>query len=287
MLIVAHGLDHAGQLVLDAAGARLRGQADVAGQHPNPHPPAGRQTGITGPEAAAVEVGTRQMPARVDLADRRVEHRTGLLAQAQRQVEPHQQLLQRPVRPHPPGLERDQMVGQPRHLVRRMGDIEHRDVEFLAQPLQVGQDLLAARVVQRRQRLVHQQQARPQRQRPGDADALALAARQPLRAALEQRPDAQQRDRLLQPRRIGRCAEPLQAVAQIAQHAQVIEQAGLLEDIADRAPVHRQPVPAVLPDLAVDRQPALRRALQPRHAAQQRGLARTRVAEQHRHAAPG
>ncbi|KDB88474.1 citrate (Si)-synthase domain protein, partial [Bordetella bronchiseptica D989] len=72
-------------------------------------------------------------------------------------------------------LQQHQVIGQPRHFVGRMADVDHRDVQFVVQALQVGQDFALALHVQRRQRLVHQQQARAGQQRAGDAHALAFA----------------------------------------------------------------------------------------------------------------
>ena len=70
------------------------------------------------------------------------------------------------------------------------------------------------------------------------------------------------------------------AVFQVAAHAEVREQAGLLKHIAQRSLVRGQPLAAVLarllivlPGLTVYLQAALRRTLQPGDAAQQRGFA--------------
>ncbi|MNN46445.1 hypothetical protein D3C81_1608270 [compost metagenome] len=57
-----------------------------------------------------------------------------------------------------------------------MADVQHRDVEFVVQALQVGQDFTFALGIQRRQWLIHQQQFRAGEQRAGDADALSLTA---------------------------------------------------------------------------------------------------------------
>lgn len=125
----------------------------------------------------------------VALGDPTLQHDTGVLAQADRQIEPRQGLLQRPARQHPAGLQHHQVVGQARDLVGGVADIEDGDGQALMQPLQVRQDLLLALVVQGGQGLVHQQDSRVDRERPGDADALALAAGQALRATLQQRAD--------------------------------------------------------------------------------------------------
>ena len=74
-----------------------------------------------------------------------------------------------------------EVVGQPRHFVGRVADVEHGDLQFVVQAFEVGQDFVLAREVERGQRLVHQQQARAGEQRAGDGDALALAAREAVR----------------------------------------------------------------------------------------------------------
>ena len=68
------------------------------------------------------------------------------------------------------------MIGQARHFVPGMADVQHRDVQFVVQAFQVRQNLALALAVEGRERLIHQQQLRAGEQRPGDADTLALAA---------------------------------------------------------------------------------------------------------------
>ena len=75
-----------------------------------------------------------------------------------------------------------------------MADIDDRDLRLVAQPLDIGQDLGLARVVERGQRLVHQDQLRAGEQRAADRDALLLAARQQAGPAVEQMADAEQVD---------------------------------------------------------------------------------------------
>ena len=63
------------------------------------------------------------------------------------------------------------------HFRRVVADIDHRHAALVPQPLEIRQDVGFARRVERGQRLVEQQQARPHEQRAADRDALALAAR--------------------------------------------------------------------------------------------------------------
>ena len=76
----------------------------------------------------------------------------------------------------------------------RMADVHDRNVELVAQALDVVEDLGLARHVERGQRLVHQQNARLREQRAADRDALLFAARQRPRLAPQQRAEAEQVD---------------------------------------------------------------------------------------------
>ena len=86
------------------------------------------------------------------------------------------------------------MVARRGHLGDRVADIEDRHPDLVAQPLEVGQDLLLARGVERGERLVHQQQPRAREQRAADRDALLLAAGEAGGPAIEQVADAEQLD---------------------------------------------------------------------------------------------
>ena len=90
-------------------------------------------------------------------------------------------------------------------------------------------------VVERGERLVEQQQARPHQQRAADRDALAFAARQLAGPALEQMADVEQLDHMRERRRIGRVAAHPAAVVEIVLHAEMRKQPAFLEHIADAA----------------------------------------------------
>ncbi|MGZ2451667.1 hypothetical protein ACVIRO_004421 [Rhizobium ruizarguesonis] len=70
----------------------------------------------------------------------------------------------------------DDLVCQPRHLGDRMADIDDRYVGFVAQSLEIRQDLGLTRIIEGCERLVHQQQAGRGEKRAADGDALLLAA---------------------------------------------------------------------------------------------------------------
>ena len=171
------------------------------------------------------------------------------------------------------------MVGEPLDLGDVVGDVEDRYRERLVKAFEKRQHLVARRAIESGDGLVHQKQARLRHERPADRHALALAARQVLRRAVEQPRQAEQLDRLVEPdrrRRAGLAAA--RGVEQVAQHRQVRKQARLLEDVADRARVRRAEHPLTLPGLAHDAACAVETSKSGR-AAQHRRLAAARRAE--------
>ena len=86
------------------------------------------------------------------------------------------------------------VVASLRHLGDGVADIEDGHAHLVAQALDVGQDLGAPRLVERGQRLVHQQELRMGEQGAADRDPLLLAARQRGGAPFQQMADAQQID---------------------------------------------------------------------------------------------
>ena len=137
--------------------------------------------------------------------DHRVEERARLVALLRRGNRSRRSIIVRgrPGRGDAALGEHDDVGGEPRHLGDRVADIDDRDADLVAQPLDVGQDLGLARLVERGERLVHQQEARAGEQRPADRDALLLAAGESARPAVEQRADAEQLDDVVE---VARCA---------------------------------------------------------------------------------
>ncbi len=136
-------------------------------------------------------------------------------------------------------IEHHDVGSQPRDLGDRMADIDNRDFCLVAQPLDIGKDFGLARLVQRGERFVHQDQSRARRQRPADRDALLLAARQGGRPAIHQVSDAQQLHDLVE---VGialrRRCKPA-AIAKVLRHRQMRKQSRVLEHIADPAAMFR------------------------------------------------
>ncbi|MCY1534768.1 hypothetical protein D9M68_701500 [compost metagenome] len=237
----------------------------------------------------AAQADAQQPIVRVVVADAAIDHGLGILLEHKGQVAPQQGFLERPAGLHPAFLQHHQVIGQARHLVGRMADVEDRDIQLLVQAFQVGQHLQLALEVERGQRFVHQQQARAGQQGAGDGHALALAAGELVRHTLQQMADAEQLDRLLQrhPPAVG--GDAFVAELQVAPHRQVGEQVGVLEHVTQCALVRRDEpaVCAVLPELAIDPQVTVAWMVEAGEAAQATGLARARVAEQRGDAAAG
>lgn len=169
----------------------LAGQAHVPRQHANACPAADRQAAIPRPQTAARKIDPRQMPSWVDDADRRFDDGAHVFAEPDRQIDPRQRVGQGAVGQYPAVFHDDQMIGQPGHFFRRVADVERRYFQLVVQALQIRQDFLFAFQIQRRQRLVQEQQARIDGQLSGDADPVSFAAGQSFRLAFEQVADAE------------------------------------------------------------------------------------------------
>ena len=134
-------------------------------------------------ELAAVEGERRQLVVGIVRGDARVDHRSRLVAAGRRpEVEPPHHVVDVADGEALAVGQHHDRVGEPRDLGDRMADVDDRNAELVAQPLDVVEDLGLARHVERGQRLVHQQDARLREQRAADRDALLFAARQRLAA---------------------------------------------------------------------------------------------------------
>ncbi len=149
------------------------------------------------------------------------------------------------------------------------------------QPLEERQDFTLGRAVQRRQRLVHQQQLRLRQQSPPDRDALPFAAGQLVRRPVQQACKSEQCDDLVEADAGGfrRSHVTRRAVKQVGSNREMREQARLLEHVADWPLVSSSEGRWVLPDLAVDRAEASGQVLQAGQTARHGGLAAAGRAE--------
>ena len=252
--------------------------------------PAHFLAGIAGPQPAglAIHIEPRQVPLRITRADHGVQHHTGLVAKGHGQIQPRQHVGQRAIGQYAAGIHQHQVVGQPRHFVDGMADVDDGDAQFFVQPVQIGQDLGLATRVQRGQGLIHQQQCRAGGQRACDGHALALAARKRIGPALQQVGDAQQVHDLVQRDAALVAGDALEAVREVVLHVQVRKQGRLLDHVADGALMrgHEEALRVVLPD-RIAKSHTARGAFQAGQGPQHRGLAAARGPEQGGHAVCG
>ena len=146
----------------------------------------------------------RRSARRILPRDPRRQHDTGLeRAGVGAKVEAAEDVVDGAARHHAAAGEQHDRVGEARDLVDGVADVDDRQSRLVAEPLDVGQDLLLQSRVERRQRLVHQQQARVRQQRAADRDPLLLAAGKVGRATVEERADVEKRrDRGERPARL-------------------------------------------------------------------------------------
>ena len=157
-----------------------------------------------------------------------------------------------------------------------MRDVDDRQRQPVAQAFEERQDLVLGRAVERRERLVHQQELRLRQERAADCDPLAFAAGKLAWRAVEQSGDAEKLDDFVERdfRPTGVVVVARRAEQEVAAHREMRKQARLLEHIAERAPMGRQKSALrVLPDLAGDDAKSVREPLEAGDAAQHRGLA--------------
>ena len=162
-----------------------------------------------------------------------------------------------------------------------MADIDHRQPERGLQPFEIRQDLAFGCSVQRRKRLIHQQQPGLRQQSPPDRHALPLPAGEMAWPPAQQRIEPQQSDDLVKPDH-PRCDRWRRAKKQVAPHAEMGKQARLLEHIAHRAAMRgakqRLPLPVFLANPAQ----AIGGPMKPRDTPQHGRLATARRSHQRR-----
>ena len=181
--------------------------------------------------------------------------------------------------------EEDESIGDPGDLVEGVADIDDRQPHLVAEALDIGEDLVLPRFVERGKRLVHEEEAGACEQRPADRHPLLLAAGKARRTPGEEGGDAEEVDHLVErapavpPR--GQAAP----VEKVRAHREVREEATFLEDIADPAAVCRH----IDPPLVVEQHDVVDRdhpAVRPEEAGDQvdeGGLARPRSPEKRGH----
>src|SRR6202020_131720 len=114
--------------------------------------------------------------------------------------------------------------------------------KVVAQPLEEWQNLVLGRAVERRERLVHQQELRLRQERAPDCNALALAAREIARGAVKQPRDAEKLNHFVKddPALGPAAVVARRAEHEVAAHGQMLKEARFLEGVTERTLVGRQ-----------------------------------------------
>ena len=165
-------------------------------------------------------------------------------------------------------------VAHRERLLLVVRDEDERDAERLLERLELDLQILAQAGVERAERLVEQQHARPQHERAGQRDALLLTARELPGLALLVAGELHERERLADGLRALRLGDllVLEAERDVVGDVEVREQRVALEHRVDVAAVRRR-----LRDvLAVEQDAPARRPLEARDHAQRRRLAAAR-----------
>ena len=103
---------------------------------------------LRGGRAPVGEEGVVRLVAQTDATD--------VTVAAVGEIEPTEDLRCRSGSEHPSLFEHDHRVGEPRHFVDLVADIDDRDGRLVADRLDIGQDLEPPSPIERRERLVHQ-----------------------------------------------------------------------------------------------------------------------------------
>ncbi len=127
-------------------------------------------------QLATDEPDSRQAVVGIDRGHLAENDRAGLLARKLRHIHLHEDRLQIAVCNDSSRVDDDEMIAEPADLLDVMADVEDRCRQFGVQAIEERQDLVPARDIERRERLVHQHEARRTQQRAPDRDALRLAA---------------------------------------------------------------------------------------------------------------
>ncbi len=172
--------------------------------------------------------------------------------------------------------------GEARDLGQRVRHVDDRNARLVAQPLDERQDLGLARVVERGERLVHQQQAGRGQERTPERDPLLLAAGERSGMAVEQAPDPEQVDHGGELHAALAARHEPAAEQQVLPHRQVREQPSFLEHVADApaVPGHEHAARGVDQRRAVDHDATALGAQKSGDDVDQRALAGAGAAEQ-------
>ena len=127
--------------------------------------------------------------------DSRIDHRAALeAAELVAQVEACRKFRDAAHAGDPAIGDQHQRVGEAGDFLYGVAHVDNGHAHFVAQPLDVVQDLAFACGIERSQRFVHQQQPGAREQGAADRDTLLLTAGQVARPAFQQRAEVEQAD---------------------------------------------------------------------------------------------
>ena len=180
-------------------------------------------------------------------------------------------------------VEKNHLVAEALDLGHVVGNVEDRQREMIAQLFDERENLRLRPAVQRRKRLIHQQDLRLSQQGAANADALTLASREIAWRTVQKRTDSQEVDDFVEVDRGPVMLSHRSAEDEILSHGEMGKKARLLKHVAQRPLMRRnESSAAVLPDLARDIAEPIRDVDQSGDVAQHGRLAAARRAEQHR-----
>src|SRR5579875_802344 len=119
------------------------------------------------------------------------------------------------------------------HLDEVVAYVHDRHLCLITQPFEIGENLGLASCVERRKRLVEQQQPRLHEERPTDGDTLPLASRKISRPAIQQPAEIEQIDHPREGLCVNREAVHPAAVREVVLDRQMGKQPPLLEHVSD------------------------------------------------------
>ena len=243
----------------------------------------------TNVQRRAGQLQRQQLVIGVVVTDVALDDHPRVIAHRQRQVQPCQGFADRTAGERFAVAQQHDVVGQSRDFILGMADVQHRDVEFVVQALQIRQDFTFALSVQRGQRFIHQQQFGAGEQRARNADPLALTAGEIVRVSVQQLPDPQQFGGMRHVHPALLFGNSSETELQIRLHRKMRKQTRFLKHITHSALVrwHKNSVVAVLPDVTIDLNVCAFGTFEPGDTAQAGGLAGAGMAVERRHPTTG
>ena len=183
---------------------------------------------------------------------------------------------------HRPVAQEKHTVGERNRLAHVVGHVQRGHPPLVADTQQVGEDALAERHIERRERLVEEQEAGVARERAREGHPLLLAPREGQRVALEERRKLERLDGRVDARAVAPRAE-----ADIPERRQMGQERRVLRHVADAPPLGRQPHAPLRVEhhLAADRDAAARPSAEAGEHLEKRRLARARRSHDRRDAA--